>query len=179
MAVGRSFDARQSAERASFAAASETGMIAPMKNGTPSHSPTPLCASRWRRACVVALFACLAILQGLAPLLHVHLEPGSENIAGMVWPGVHLPVSLAHAGHRAPGVRADCADRDDSAVITAPSELKRDEPLSVDAMIGLSPGPFLPPATTLPGPDVAGSEPPPIGRPHLRPPALAPPTSPA
>ncbi len=90
----------------------------------------------WRRAAVVVMFVCLAILQGLAPLLHVHLDVAEGEDTQR---GVHLPVGLAHAGHAIPALQSACAGMDDSAVITSPSELKRDELLAVGTPVALHP----------------------------------------
>lgn len=137
-------------------------------------SPTPAVAG-WRRAAVVVLVVCLAVLQGLAPLLHVHLAPGGGSIVGDAQRGVHLPVSLAHAGHPAQGLGIDCAGMDDSAVITTPSELKRDDALAVCAP--LAPPPALQVASVASGPGDAlpRTAVPDVGVAHLRPPAHAPP----
>lgn len=130
----------------------------------------------WRRAAVALLFVCLAILQCLSPLLHVHLDaPSIEETGVERQRGVHLPVSLAHTGHAAPGLHAPCADMDDSAVITSPSELKRDEALALGATIAMHPLPGVA-ALADERPDVAPKPQEPPERPHrLHPPAHAPP----
>lgn len=130
----------------------------------------------WRRAAVVVLFVCLAILQGLAPLLHVHLDaPAGTESPREAQRGVHLPVSLAHAGHAVPGLQAACADMDDSAVITSPSELKRDELLALGTPVALH---TVAAVATL-AVDRSGAPPAPTllapGTTRLRPPAHAPP----
>jgi hypothetical protein len=130
----------------------------------------------WRRAAAVLLFVCLAVLQGLSPLLHVHLDaPAGEDAGRETERGVHLPVGLAHSGHAAPGLQAACAGMDDSAVITSPSELKRDEPLALGAMVALQPASGIA-ASAVVGRDVAPRvSAPPSNTLRLRPPAHAPP----
>ncbi len=126
----------------------------------------------WRRAAVVVMFVCLAILQGLAPLLHVHLDVAEGEDAQR---GVHLPVGLAHAGHAIPALQSACAGMDDSAVITSPSELKRDELLAVGAPVAL-PSAVVVAAIAIErsGPAIS-TQPPATSPPRLRPPAHAPP----
>lgn len=112
---------------------SDAAAIAP-PGPRPSLPPGAVC----RRAAIVLLFFCLSILQGLAPLLHVHLNaPTGDESPLDAQRGVHMPVRLAHASHALPGLHAACADMDDSAVITSPSELKRDEPLAIGTPIAL------------------------------------------
>ncbi len=130
----------------------------------------------WRRAAIGLLFVCLAVLQGLSPLLHVHLDaPSIEETGVERQRGVHLPVSLAHTGHAAPGLHAPCADMDDSAVITSPSELKRDEALVLGATIAMHPLPGV--AALAAGRPAIAPKPqaPPDHTHRLRPPAHAPP----
>lgn len=130
----------------------------------------------WRRAAVALLFVCLAILQGLSPLLHVHLDgsPDGENLRDMDR-GVHLPVRLAHTGHAIPGLHAPCADMDDSAVITSPSELKRDERLALGATATLLPVPGVAALADERPDDAPRPQAPPDRTHRLRPPAHAPP----
>jgi len=139
--------------------------------------PSSLPEDGWRRAATVILFLCLAVLQGLTPLLHVHLDTVAEDASpGGSQRGVHLPVSLVHAGHAAPGLQAACAGMDDSAVITSPSELKREERLCADAPpVAVHRATNV--ATLVAVPHGALPEPgPSSGRaPRLRPPSHAPP----
>lgn len=130
----------------------------------------------WRRAAIAMLFACLAILQGLSPLLHVHLDaPSGSETAREMERGVHLPVSLSHTGHAIPGLHAPCADMDDSAVITSPSELKRDERLALGETVAMQPLPGIP-TLAVEHPDATPSlQAPPHRTTRLRPPAHAPP----
>jgi hypothetical protein len=159
-----------------YARPQETCIIEPMSAPARFESRPLPSEAGWRRAAVALLFVCLAILQGLSPLLHVHLDatvggdPSRETA-----PGVHLPVSLAHSGHAVPGLHAPCAGMDDSAVITSPSELKRDERLALGATVAMQPLPGIP-ALAAERPDVAPTLPaPPDRTARLRPPAHAPP----
>lgn len=144
----------------------------------PAHidRPHPPAGAGWRRAAVVMLFVCLSILQGLAPLLHVHLDAAAgDDVSRDVQRGVHLPVGLAHAGHAIPGLQAACAGMDDSAVITSPSELKRDEFLALGTPVALHPAAIIAALAS----ERSGAAPAELPRApsatHLRPPAHAPP----
>lgn len=136
----------------------------------------PPAEGRWRRATVVVLFMCLAILQGLAPLLHVHLDVAeSDNAPRDGQRGVHLPVGLAHAGHAIPAMQSACAGMDDSAVITSPSELKRDELLALGTPVALAAAAVIAAVAIERSGPALSPQPPATSPPRLRPPAHAPP----
>lgn len=85
---------------------------------------------------MVLLFALLAMLQGLAPLLHTHV---TGTAAATAQGGVHLPVALAHAHHVGTAEEQACGAMDEPGVITAPPELRRDPVLAPDLPCALMP----------------------------------------
>lgn len=144
-----------------------------MNTSTTLASP-PVHPSGWRRACVVSLFALLALLQVFAPLLHTHVS----TAAGPTETGIHLPLALVHATHAGTGVEMVCGDADDTAAITAPPELRREERLAARLPVALVRPPEYapPPAVAAPRGHHTADRPVATGR-VLRPPAQGPPAS--
>lgn len=101
-------------------------------HATASHHPT--LSAGWRRAAVVTLFALLAVLQGLAPLLHTHVTTAAADAQT----GIHLPVAPVHAQHAGTSIEIVCGDADDPAAITAPPEWRRDERLAARLPVALA-----------------------------------------
>ncbi len=130
--------------------------------------------SGWRRACVVSVFALLALLQVFAPLLHTHVSAAT----GTTETGIHLPLALVHAGHAHTGVEMVCGDADDAAAITAPPELRREERLAARLPVALvRPREFAPPPSVdVPRGDASTDRPVDAAR-VLRPPSRGPPAS--
>lgn len=82
----------------------------------------------WRRIATLSVFALLALLQGLAPLLHAHVLAAAATAQG----GVHLPVAIAHAIHAGVAIDTACASTDEGGIVTVPPEIRRDRPLALD-----------------------------------------------
>ena len=89
------------------------------------------------------MFAVLAFLQGLAPVLHAHMT----GTAAPPRSGVHMPVRIAHAGHAGAATDAACATSDESGIVTVPPEIRRHRPLILDLPCIVAPAPWSAMAT--------------------------------
>jgi len=104
----------------------------------------------WRRFPAIVLLMVFALIQGWAPLLHAHVGIDDAPAAESGVRGIHLPDRAVPASHvHVPGeqsaVHAECQD-DEGALVTAPTEHRRDDRLAATPAPAVTPPSHAPPA---------------------------------
>lgn len=96
----------------------------------------------------LVLLVVLAFIQGWAPLLHAHVLNGDVPAIESGTAGIHLPDRLPPVAHRhvpddPPAVHTECRDGE-GALVTAPTEHRRNDRLATTGAAAAPPPPWSP-----------------------------------